>query len=234
MTLLFGAANAGQVLVAVASNFAAPMNRIAPAFEAETGHTVRISVGSTGAFHTQIRNGAPFDVLIAADDETPARLETEGFAVAGTRFTYATGHLVLWSAKPGVVDAEGKVLKSGGLQKIAIANPKLAPYGKAAVEAMKKLGIEDQLASRIVQGENIGQAFQFVATGNAQAGFVALSQVVDAGGSRWVVPESLHSPLKQDAVVLMRAKGDLAASDFMKFLKGEKARGIIRAFGYTP
>jgi molybdate transport system substrate-binding protein len=234
MTMLFSAAHAGEVLIAVAANFAAPMNRIVPLFEAQTGHRARLSIGSTGAFHTQIRSGAPFDVLLAADDETPERLEREGLAVAGTRFTYATGRLVLWSAQAGVVDAQGEVLARGNFQRLAIANPKLAPYGKAAVETMTRLGVAERLAPRIVQAENIAQALQFVATGNAQMGFVSLSQVIDKAGSRWVVPENLHSPIKQDAVLLTRAKDDLAARELMQFLKGEKARGIIRAFGYTP
>jgi molybdate transport system substrate-binding protein len=233
MALLVSTANAGEVLVAVAANFAAPMHKITSAFEAQTGHTVRISVGSTGTFATQIRSGAPYDVLLAADDETPAVLEKQGLAVAGSRFTYATGRLVLWSAQPGMVDAQGNVLKRASFDHIAIANPKLAPYGHAAIEVMTHLGVAERLAPRIVQGENIAQTYQFVATGAAQLGFVARSQVMQAGGSTWLVPESLHSPIKQDAVVLARAKGSLAATELMKFLKGETARGIIRAFGYT-
>jgi molybdate transport system substrate-binding protein len=189
-------------------------------------------VGATGAFYTQIRNGAPFDVLLAADDETPARIESDGLAVKGSRFTYALGRLALWSAKPGVVDDHGDVLKRENVDRVAIANPKLAPYGKAAVETMRKLGVYERLQPRIVQAENIAQAFQFVATGNAPIGFVALSQVFDAKGSKWIVPDSLHAPLRQDAVLLAHGKNNDAAAALMQYLKGDKARGIIRAYGY--
>lgn len=218
--------------MAVAANFAVPMQRIAAAFEAQTGHRAKLSVGATRAFETQVRNGAPFAVLLAADDETPARLEKDGFAVAGSRFTYATGRLVLWSANTRLVDAGGDVLKTANFERLAIANPRLAPYGRAAVETMQRLGVYERWQPRIVQGESIGQAYQFVATGNAQAGFVALSQVVDAKGSRWVVPDDLHEPIRQDAVLLAKGKDDEAARALLAFLKGEKARGIIRAYGY--
>ena len=218
--------------MAVAANFAAPMQRIAAAFETDTGHRAKIAVGATGAFYTQIRNGAPFDVLLAADDETPARIEADALAVKGSRFTYAVGRLALWSAKPGVVDDHGEVLKREDLDRIAIANPKLAPYGKAAVETMQKLGVYERLKPRIVQAENIGQAFQFVATGNAPIGFVALSQVTQAKGSKWIVPDDLHAPLRQDAVLLAHGKNNEAATALMRYLKGDKARGIIRAYGY--
>ena len=218
--------------MAVAANFAAPMQRIAAAFETDTGHRAKIAVGATGAFYTQIRNGAPFDVLLAADDETPARIEADALAVKGSRFTYAVGRLALWSAKPGVVDDHGEVLEREDLDRIAIANPKLAPYGKAAVETMQKLGVYERLKPRIVQAENIGQAFQFVATGNAPIGFVALSQVTQAKGSKWIVPDDLHAPLRQDAVLLAHGKNNEAATALMRYLKGDKARGIIRAYGY--
>jgi molybdate transport system substrate-binding protein len=191
-----------------------------------------LAVGATGAFYTQIRNGAPFDVLLAADDDTPARIESDGFAVKGSRFTYALGRLALWSAKPGVVEDHGDVLKRENVDRVAIANPKLAPYGKAAVETMQKLGVYERLQPRIVQAENIAQAFQFVATGNAPIGFVALSQVFDAKGSKWIVPEDLHAPLRQDAVLLAHGKNNDAAAALMQYLKGDKARGIIRAYGY--
>jgi molybdate transport system substrate-binding protein len=225
-------AHSAEVLVAVAANFAAPMQRIAAAFETDTGHRAKIAVGATGAFYTQIRNGAPFDVLLAADDETPARIEADALAVKGSRFTYAVGRLALWSAKPGVVDDHGEVLEREDLDRIAIANPKLAPYGKAAVETMQKLGVYERLEPRIVQAENIGQAFQFVATGNAPIGFVALSQVTQAKGSKWIVPDDLHAPLRQDAVLLAHGKNNEAATALMRYLKGDKARGIIRAYGY--
>ena len=229
-------AAAAEVVVAVAANFAAPMQRIAAAFEREAGHRAVLSVGSTGGFHAQIRNGAPFEVLLAADDETPARLEAEGLAVAGSRFTYAVGRLVLWSARPGVVDERGEVLRSGGFTRIALANPKLAPYGAAAFEAMTRLGVLDAVRPRIVQGENVGQAWQFVATGNAPLGFIALSQVARDGriaqGSGWVVPAGLHAPIRQDAVLLRPGQGRPAADALLAYLRGEQAAAIIRAFGY--
>jgi molybdate transport system substrate-binding protein len=232
LALMGSTAHPAEVTVAVAANFAAPMQRIAAAFQSDTGHRAMLAVGATGAFYTQIRNGAPFDVLLAADDETPARIESDGLAVKGSRFTYALGRLALWSAKPGVVDDHGDVLKRENVDRVAIANPKLAPYGKAAVETMQKLGVYERLQPRIVQAENIAQAFQFVATGNAPIGFVALSQVFDAKGSKWIVPEDLHAPLRQDAVLLAHGKNNDAAAALMQYLKGDKARGIIRAYGY--
>jgi molybdate transport system substrate-binding protein len=232
------AAHAGEVTVAVAANFAAPMRKIAAAFKADTGHEAKLSFGATGAFAAQIRNGAPFDVLLAADEQTPERLEQDGhrLAVAGTRFTYAVGTLVLWSAREGYVDTKGDVLAAGDFERIALANPKLAPYGAAAVETMRHLGVYGKLQPRMVQGENIAQTFQFVATGNAPLGFVALSQVMQDGrmakGSAWVVPADMHSPIRQDAVLLAPGKGNAAAGELLKYLKGTKARGIIRSYGY--
>lgn len=230
------AVNAGEVTVAVAANFTAPMQKIAAAFKADTGHDAKLAFGATGAFATQIRNGAPFDILLAADDETPARLEKEGFAAAGSRFTYAVGALVLWSAREGYVDAKGDVLARGDFERIAIANPRLAPYGAAAVQTLRHLGLYDRLQSRIVQGENISQAYQFVATGNAPLGFVALSQVTQDGriakGSGWIVPANLHAPIQQDAALLSHGRDNPAAGELLKFMKGGKARGIIRAYGY--
>ncbi|MBI2771596.1 MAG: molybdate ABC transporter substrate-binding protein [Burkholderiales bacterium] len=235
--LLAGAAHAADVSVAVAANFTAPMQKIAAAFEADTGHKAVLSFGATGAFYAQIRNGAPFQVLLAADDETPAKLEKEGAVLAGTRFTYATGKLVLWSAQAGVVDSQGEVLAKGTFERIAVANPKLAPYGLAAVETLTKMNLLDRLQPRFVQGENIAQTYQFIATGNATLGFVALSQVMVDGaiskGSAWVVPDNLHSPIRQDAVVLLAGKDNAAAIALMAYLKGEKARGIIRSYGYA-
>lgn len=238
VTLAIGAfaARAGEVTVAVAANFTAPMQKIAAAFEAQTGHRAQLAFGSTGAFYTQIRNGAPFELLLAADAGTPARLEQEGQAVPGSRFTYALGQLALWSARAGFVDDRGEVLARGEFDRLAIANPKLAPYGRAAVETMRRMGLYERLQPRIVQGENIGQAFQFVATGNAALGFVALSQVTEGGriakGSAWIVPARLHAPLQQDAVVLAKGRDNAAARELAQFLKGDKARGIIRAYGY--
>ncbi len=235
--LLFSVSvQAEEVSVAVAANFTAPMQKIAAAFEQDTGHKAQLAFGATGKFYAQIKNGAPFQMLLSADDETPAKLEREGMAQAGSRFTYAVGALVLWSAQPGYVDASGEVLRQGGFKKIALANPRLAPYGKAAVETLTALGLADSLAPRFVQGENIAQTFQFVSTGNAELGFVALSQVMQDGritaGSAWQVPGRLHAPIRQDAVILARGKGNAAAEALAKYLQGEKARGIIRAYGY--
>ena len=230
------AAQADTVSVAVAANFTAPMQKIASAFEADTGHKAELSFGATGKFYAQITHGAPFQVLLSADDTTPARLEREGKAVARSRFTYAIGTLVLWSAQPGYVDAQGAVLKTGDFKHLAIANPKVAPYGAAALQVLDQLGATAAVQPRLVQGENIAQAFQFVATGNAQLGFVALSQVMADGkltsGSAWQVPASLHDPIRQDAVLLNKGQGNAAAAALLQYLKGDKARAVIRGFGY--
>lgn len=227
--------DADEIPVAVAANFTAPMQQIAAQFERETGHKVQLTFGATGKFYAQITNGAPFDLLISADDETPARLEKEGFAVPGSRFTYAIGKLVLWSADPGLIDHKGEVLRSGRFTHLAIANPKTAPYGAAAIETLTALGVLNSVQPRLVQGENIAQTQQFVLTGNAQLGFVALSQVLKDGkitGSAWVVPNHFHQPILQDAVILQRGQGKPAAAALHAYLKGEKARTIIRSFGY--
>jgi len=238
LLLFSGAALADDVQVAVAANFTAPMKLIAADFEKDTGHKAVLTFGATGKFYAQITNGAPFEVFLAADDETPGRLEKEGAAVNGSRFTYATGKLVLWSAQAGMVDARGDVLKKGGFQKIAIAAPKLAPYGAAAVETMSKLGLQAALEPKLVVGESIGQTFSFVSTGNAELGFVALSQVYEGGkiksGSAWIVPGNLHSPIRQDAVLLAKARDNKAAIQLMAFLKTDKAKAVIRSFGYEP
>lgn len=227
---------AAEVSVAVAANFTAPMQKIAAAFEQDTGHKVILAFGSTGKFYAQIKNGAPFQVLLSADDETPTRLEREGLGVSGTRFTYAIGKLVLWSRQPGLVDDKGEVLRSGKFERIALADPKLAPYGAAAVDVLNGLGLMPSLAPKFVRGENIAQPYQFVATGNAELGFVALSQVFADGkltqGSAWLVPASLHAPIRQDAVVLSPGKDNAAASALMAYLRSDKARAIIRSFGY--
>lgn len=229
---------AGEVQVAVAANFTAPMKIIAADFEKDTGHKAVLSFGATGKFYAQISNGAPFEVFLSADDETPKKLEQDGAGVKGSRFTYATGRLALWSAQPGLVDALGDVLKKRSFSKIAIAAPKLAPYGAAAVEVMTRLGVMAALEPKLVTGESIGQTFSFVSTGNAELGFVALSQVVEGGkiksGSAWMVPENLHSPLRQDAVLLTPAKDSPAAIALMAFLKTDKAKAVIRSFGYQP
>ena len=228
-------AHADEVSVAVAANFAAPMQRIAPEFERETGHKIVASYGATGKFYAQIKNGAPFEVLLSADAETPARLTAEKLAVTATQFTYAVGKLVLWSAKPAVVDASGEVLKKGNFEHIALADPKLAPYGAAALQAMKALGVHEALTAKIVTAENISQSYQFVGSGNALLGFVALSQILRDGkieGSHWLVPASLYQPIRQDAVILEKGKGKPAAEALMKFLKGDKAKTVIRSYGY--
>lgn len=237
MAWLAVAAQAGEVRVAVAANFAGAMQKIAPAFEQATGHKALLSSGATGKFYAQIRAGAPFEVLLAADDETPAKLEQEGLAVAGSRYTYAIGQLVLWSARDGLVDARGEVLRQGKFEHLAVANPKLAPYGAAAVEALKALQLYDELAPRFVTGENIAQTQQFVATGNAELGFVALSQVYEGGkiksGSAWIVPASLHTPIRQDAALLARGKDNPAARALLDYLRSEPARKLIAGYGYS-
>ena len=227
---------AEEVQVAVAANFTAPMQQIAVQFEKDTGHKALLSFGATGKFYAQITNGAPFDIFLAADDETPAKLEKEGFGVVGSHFTYAIGKLVLWSANPDLVDSAGAVLKTGSFKHIALANPKTAPYGAAAMEAMSKLGVLSDWQPRFVQGESISQTQQFVYSGNAELGFVALSQVFKDGkltsGSMWEVPANLYAPILQDAVLLEKGKGKPAPAALMTYLKGEKARGIIKSYGY--
>jgi molybdate transport system substrate-binding protein len=225
-------AYADQTNVAVAANFTDAANEIAAVFKEKTGHEAILSFGSTGQFYTQITQDAPFQVFLAADDERPNKAIEEGFAVPGSQFTYAIGTLVLWSQEPELVQGE-ETLKSGDFTKIAIANPEAAPYGAAAVQAMKALGVYDQLEPKIVQGNNINQTFQFVETGNAELGFIALAQVArNAAGSRWVVPEDLHSPIRQDAVLLKKGADSEAAQAFIEFLKGPEAAAIIKEFGY--
>lgn len=235
LLLVATAARADPVLVAVAANFTAPFNKLAAEFEKDSGHQLVASFGSTGKFYAQIKNGAPFEVLLAADDETPAKLVKEGAAVPGSRFSYATGRLVLWSPKPGVVDAAGEVLKGSAVQKLAIADPRLAPYGAASVEVMKQLGVYDRLAPQLVTGETLAQVFQFVSSGNSPMGFLALSQVLKDGkvdGSSWVVPAALHTPIRQDAVLLNPGQGKPGAAALLQYLQGAKAQALIRSFGY--
>ena len=237
LALMAGAAaQANDVQVAVAANFTAPMQKIAAEFAKDTGHKAVLAFGATGKFYAQIVNGAPFEVLLAADDETPARLETEHRTVPGTRFTYAIGKLALWSAKEGVVDNQGQVLKTGDYAHLAIANPKTAPYGAAAIETLTKLNLLDRVQGKLVQGENIAQAYQFVSTGNAPLGFVALSQVYRDGrftsGSGWIVPANLHGPIRQDAVILAKGSANPAAKALEGYLKSNKAKEIIRSYGY--
>jgi len=230
-------AQAEALSVAVAANFTAPMQKIAQAFAQDTGHQARLAFGSTGALYAQIKNGAPFDLLLAADDETPERLDKEGLGVVGTRFTYAIGKLVLWSKDATLVDAQGEVLRTGNFDKLAIANPKTAPYGAAALQTLTALGLAQGLQAKLVQGEGVGQTLQFVSSGNAALGFVALSQVGVDGkisqGSAWVVPEALYAPLKQDALLLTGAKDKPAAQALLRYLRGERARTILKSYGYT-
>lgn len=240
-TLLFGLmcvnAFAGEVSVATAANFTAPMQQIAALFQKESGNTVKLSFGSTGKFYAQIKQGAPFDVFLSADEKTPARLEQEGLGVAGSRFVYALGKLALWSAQPGLIDAKGAILCRNAYKRLAIADPKLAPYGLAAQETLQKLGCWDDAQSKLVTGESIGQTYQFAATGNADLAFVALSQITHDGkisaGSWWQVPDNLYSPIRQSAVLLSSAKDKAAAQAFLNFLKGEQAAQVIRSFGYA-
>ena len=232
--LVSGLALADEVQVAVAANFTAPMQKIAADFEKETGHKVQLSFGATGKFYAQIKNGAPFEILLAADDTTPEKLVKEG--VGAGRFTYAIGKLVLWSSKPGFVDDKGEVLQKGEFKHISVANPKLAPYGQAAVETLTALKLLDSIQPKFVNGENISQTHQFVASGNAELGFVALSQVMKDGkitdGSAWVVPANLYQPIRQDAVLLGAAKDKPAAQALMKYLTTDKVKTFIKTFGY--
>jgi len=231
MLLWAGHALAAETQIAVASNFTVPAKEIADAFKAASGHVAILSFGASGAFYTQIVHGAPFAALLSADAERPERLQADGIGKPGTRFVYAIGRLALWSTDPKLVDEHGDVLKSGRFRKIAIANPKTAPYGLAAVETLTKLGIWDSVKDRIVQGENIGQAHQFVATGNAELGFVAMAQIIlQDTGSKWVVPASFHTPIDQQAILV---KDDAVARAFLDFLRGPKALEIIRRFGYA-
>ena len=229
-------AQAADVQVAVAANFAGPFEKIAADFAAETGHKAVVSVGSTGKFYSQIKNGAPFEILLAADDETPKKLITETDGVAGSQFTYAIGKLVLWSAKPGVVDDKGAVLSKADIVHIAICDPKLAPYGLAAEEALKASKLYDTLKPKFVTAESITQAYQFTASGNAEIGFIALSQVAVPGkpqtGSYWIVPANLYSALRQDAVLLKKGEANPAAAALLKYLKSEKAKVVIKSYGY--
>lgn len=228
-----GAALAGETKVAVAANFTEPAKAIAARFKARTGHDAVLSFGSSGQFYTQIANGAPYEVFLSADVERPQKAEAAGLAVAGSRFTYATGRLVLFSRTPGLVDAGGAVLASGRFDKLAIADPKAAPYGQAAIETLTRLRRYDALKTKIVMGASITQAFQFVQTGAAELGFVALSQVVnDKGGSRWIVPAANHSPIEQQAVLLKTGANNDAARAFLTFLKSAEAKAIIRRYGY--
>ncbi|MDO9241325.1 molybdate ABC transporter substrate-binding protein [Methylicorpusculum sp.] len=232
----YNPSQAATVNVAVAANFSGPMQKIASAFDQSTGHKTIIAYGTVGKFYAQIKSGAPFDLLISADQETPEQLEKDNLAVAESRFTYAIGKLVLWSSRPGFVDEHGDILKKDDFKHIAIANPKVAVYGEAAIEALNKLGLTQQLQARFVTGENITQAYQFVSSGNAELGFIAWSQIYEEGraipGSYWLVPQDLYPSLRQDAVLLTRGKDNVAAKDLLAFLRSDTAKNIIRSYGY--
>jgi molybdate transport system substrate-binding protein len=233
--LLMGArsARAADVQVAVAANFTQPAKEIAALFTAKTGAHVALSFGSSGQFYAQITHGAPFEVFLSADADRPRRAETDGVGVPGTRFTYAIGRLVLWSETPGLVDDQGAVLGHGGFNKLSIADPTAAPYGVAALQTLKRLGVYDQVKSKIVMGTSINQAYDFVRTGAAEVGFVALSQVIDdPSGSRWQVPDADHATIDQQAILLWNGAKDPAARAFLDFLKGPEARAIIKRYGY--
>jgi molybdate transport system substrate-binding protein len=228
-----GGAQAGQTHVAVAANFTEPAREIANLFRQTTGHEAILIFGASGAFFTQIAHDAPFEVFLSADEERPKLAVEQGFAVSDSRFTYAIGKLALWSRVLDVADGEG-VLRAGKFSQLAIANPNSAPYGAAAIETMKALNVFDQLQGKLVRGNSVAQAFEFVDTRNVELGFVALAQLNGVtAGTRWVVPENLHSPILQDAVLLKRGADDEASKAFMAFLKGPEARAIIESFGYS-
>jgi molybdate transport system substrate-binding protein len=235
--LALGSASAAEVQVAVAANFTAPIQAIAKDFEKDTGHKLIAASGATGQFYTQIKNGAPFEVFLSADDTTPAKLEKEGDAVSGSRFTYAIGTLVLWSAQDGYVDAKGEVLKANQYKHLSIANPKTAPYGLAATQVLDKLGLTQAVKPKLVEGQNITQVLQFVSSGNAELGFVALSQVYKDGkitnGSAWIVPADMHEPIRQDALILKKGEANPAAKALVDYLKGPKAAEVIKSYGYA-
>ena len=233
--LISSPARAEQLLVAVAANFAEPMREIAAQFERDSGHPVRLAFGATGKLYAQISHGAPYDVLLAADETTAEKLVEQQLAMAETRFTYATGRLVLWSAQPARVDPAGKVLAEGDFRRLAIASPAAAPYGAAAMDVLEALGLQ-RLSERLVRGESITHAYQFVASGNAELGFVARSQVYRDGrwlsGSGWEVPAELHRPLHQQAVQLSRSRDNPAASALLAYLRQPRTRALIASYGY--
>lgn len=238
--LLFSLVNtpvvAAEVSAAVAANFAVPMERIAALFHKENGHTVKLSLGASGKLYTQIKGGAPFDVFLSADEELPKRLLQEGQAVTGTRFVYATGRLVLWSVQPGLVDEKGAVLNSGKFERLAYANPVVSPYGIATREALTKLTMWNAMQKKLKKGDDVTQAYQLGANESADMAFVALSQVMRDGkvatGSWWLVPAELHNPIRQSAVLLSGSKEEAAAQALLAFMKSEKAKAVMRGFGY--
>ena len=233
--LVAPSAFAEQAIVAVAANFIPPFREIALEFEKSTGHQLQVAGGSSGNFYTQIKNGAPFDVFFSADNERPKKLEDEGLGVKDSRFTYAIGRIVLWSANADLIKGE-ETLRSKQFKRLAMANPKTAPYGVAAMQALQKLELWDSLQPHIVMGESIGQTMGFIESGNAQLGFVALSQTLDpkikGKGSRWDVPSNLHEPIKQDVILLTKGKDNPAAKALMEFMLSPQAKAVIERYGY--
>lgn len=231
-----GTSSAATVRVGVAANFRVPMEELARTFTQQTQHLPQLSFGSTGKLATQIRNGAPFEMLLSADQQTPAKLEADGFVVSGSRFTYATGKLVLWSAREGFVDSRGEILRGGHFRHLAMANPQLAPYGAAAQQVLSNLNLLATLQSKVVYGESIAQAHQFVFSGNAELGLVALSQVMHQGkvtsGSAWIVPLQLYDPVRQDLAILSKGRNNAAALALAAYLKSDDAKAIIQVYGY--
>lgn len=234
--ILLDPVRADEVNIAVASNFAAPIKMIIAEFEQQTGHQTNLTLGASGRFVAQITHGAPFHVFLSADRRKPKALGASGIGLDASRFTYAIGGLALWSAQEDFIKGNSKILKKGLFRKIAFANPRIAPYGTATTEVLKSLGLYDALSSKFVQGENIAQTYQFVATGNADLGFVSVSQVMRKGellaGSIWIIPQNMHSPIRQDAILLKSAENNHAALAFMAYLKSGQARNIMRDFGY--
>ena len=241
MICCWSGASASQINVAVASNFLAPLQFIAKEFGAKTGHDLRISAGSTGKLYAQIVNGAPFDVFLAANSKEPQRLELSGDGIAGSRFTYGLGQLVLWAPKLAISYSNFvEVLKTEKVYRLALANPITAPYGAAAIETLKKLGIYDEFKNKMIRGENVSQAYQYVASGAAQIGFVAKSQIISQTMSHestkhktyWSIDNAFYSPIQQQAVLLKRAQNNSAAREFFEFLQSSQGRAVIKSFGY--
>ncbi|MDA1370317.1 MAG: molybdate ABC transporter substrate-binding protein [Proteobacteria bacterium] len=234
--LLTARADAEEAMVAVAANFSGAMNGLVSAFEDQTAHSIQTVFGSSGRFYAQIKNGAPFHAFLSADQEKPQALIDEQLASANSRFTYAIGSLVLWSADSDLIDADGAVLREGNFVRLAIANPMLAPYGAAALEVLENLNLQEIVRGKIIRGANIAQVYQYVSTGNTEIGMVALSQVVENGkiarGSGWIVPANLHTPIRQDAVLLSQAENNVAAREFLQFLHSTQGKQIIESFGY--
>lgn len=234
-----GEAQADEITLAVASNFAVPVKKIITDFEQSTPHKVRLILGSSGKLFAQIIHGAPYDIFLSADQTKPARLETDGRAIE--RFTYAIGGLALWSSQANYILAGADILKAGKFRKIALANPKLAPYGVAARDTLQALDLYEALSKKFITGENIAQTYHFISSGNAELGFIALSQlrsmaqlqsITANNGSFWIIPEELYTPIAQDAVLLKKAAHNPAALAFMAYLRSEGAKNILLRYGY--